>query len=67
MDEAIAAPDVAVGLCSASTKAAVTKVLDTVLGEEGRKKLNVCLLGDDVPKLKPDPLIYSTASERHRW
>ena len=34
------------------------------LGEERRKKLNVCILGDDVSKLKPDPLIYVTASER---
>ena len=64
MDEAIAAPDIAVGVCSASTKAAVTKVLETVLGKERREKLNVCLLGDDVPKLKPDPMIYSTAAER---
>lgn len=64
MDEAIAAPDIAVGVCSASTKAAVTRVLDTVLGEERRMKLDVTLLGDDVAKLKPDPLIYSTAAER---
>ena len=64
MDEAIASPDIAVGVCSASTKAAVTKVLDTVLGEERRKNLDVCLLGDDVPKLKPDPLIYATAAEK---
>uniref|UniRef100_A0A7S2KE82 Uncharacterized protein n=1 Tax=Leptocylindrus danicus TaxID=163516 RepID=A0A7S2KE82_9STRA len=64
MDEALADPKIAVGVCSASTKAAVTKVLDVTLGEERRKKLNVCLLGDDVSKLKPDPLIYSTAAER---
>ena len=38
MDEAIADPDIAVGVCSASTKAAVTRVLDTVLGEERRMK-----------------------------
>jgi HAD superfamily hydrolase (TIGR01509 family) len=64
MDAAIADPKVAVGVCSASTKAAVTKVLDVTLGEERRNKLNVCILGDDVSKLKPDPLIYVTAAER---
>ena len=26
--------------------------------------LDVCLLGDDVPKLKPDPTIYRIAAER---
>ena len=64
MDEAINDPKVAVGVCSASTKAAVTKVLDVTLGAERRNKLNVCILGDDVAKLKPDPLIYLTAAER---
>lgn len=64
MDEATADPTVGVGVCSASTKAAVTKVLDVVLGKERRGKLNVCILGDDVSKLKPDPMIYNTASER---
>mmetsp|Transcript_55685 Transcript_55685/g.67138 ORF Transcript_55685/g.67138 Transcript_55685/m.67138 type:complete len:328 (-) Transcript_55685:200-1183(-) len=64
MDEAMANPKIAVGVCSASTKAAVTKVLDVTLGEERRQKLDVTLLGDDVSKLKPDPLIYTTAAER---
>lgn len=64
MDEALADPTIGVGVCSASTKAAVTKVLDVTLGEERRNKLNVCILGDDVSKLKPDPLIYVTAAER---
>ena len=64
MDEAMADPRIAVGVCSASTKAAVTKVLAVTLGEERRAKLNVCILGDDVSKLKPDPLIYVTAAER---
>ncbi len=63
-DEAMNDPKIAVGVCSASTKAAVTKVLDVTLGEERRNKLNVCILGDDVSKLKPDPLIYVTAAER---
>merc|ERR1719163_1275338 len=66
MDEAIRDPSIAVGVCSASTKAAVTKVLDVVLGEERRQKLDVCILGDDVSKLKPDPMIYTSAAERLR-
>jgi beta-phosphoglucomutase-like phosphatase (HAD superfamily) len=41
-----------------------TKVLDVTLGAERRNKLDVCILGDDVSKLKPDPMIYVTASER---
>lgn len=64
MDEALADPRIAVGVCSASTKAAVTKVLDVTLGPERRNKLDVCILGDDVSKLKPDPLIYNTAASR---
>lgn len=64
MDQALADDNIRVGVCSASTKAAVTKVLDVTLGEERRKKLDVCILGDDVSKLKPDPLIYVTAAER---
>lgn len=64
MDEALEDPSIAVGVCSASTKAAVTKVLDVTLGPERREKLNVCILGDDVSKLKPDPMIYNTAAER---
>ena len=64
MDEALANPKIAVGVCSASTKAAVTKVLDVALGPDRRSRLDVCILGDDVSKLKPDPLIYVTAAER---
>jgi len=64
MDQALADPTIKVGVCSASTKEAVTKVLDVTLGEERRNKLDVCILGDDVAKLKPDPLIYTTAAER---
>jgi len=64
MDEAISDPKMAVGVCSASTKEAVTKVLDVTLGAERREKLDVVLLGDDVKRLKPDPMIYNTAAER---
>mmetsp|Transcript_50494 Transcript_50494/g.107554 ORF Transcript_50494/g.107554 Transcript_50494/m.107554 type:complete len:312 (-) Transcript_50494:964-1899(-) len=64
MDQALADDNIKVGVCSASTKEAVTKVLDVTLGEKRRKKLDVCILGDDVSKLKPDPLIYLTAAEK---
>jgi len=64
MDEALSDPSIAVGVCSASTKEAVTKVLDVTLGEERRSKLDVTILGNDVSKLKPDPMIYNTAAER---
>lgn len=62
MDQALEDDNIRVGVCSASTKEAVTKVLDVTLGEDRRKKLDVCILGDDVSKLKPDPLIYVTAA-----
>jgi len=61
MDEALNDPDVAVGICSASTKSAVETVLDCALGQERVKKLNVFLAGDDVAEKKPNPLIYTTA------
>jgi len=64
MDDALADPNTAVGVCSASTKEAVTRVLDIVLGADRRQRLDVCILGDDVPRLKPDPVIYQTAAER---
>jgi len=64
MDEALDDPSIAVGVCSASTKESAMKVLDTVLGIERTEKLNVCILGNDVDKLKPDPLIYTTAAIR---
>ena len=64
MDEALADDNIRVGVCSASTKEAVTKVLDVTLGEERRKQLDVCILGNDVSKLKPDPMIYVTAAEK---
>jgi len=64
MDEALADPTIAVGVCSASTKAAVQKVLAVTLGEERLSKLNVCILGDDVSEKKPSPMIYNEARER---
>jgi len=64
MDEALADPNIAVGVCSASTKEAVQKVLAVTLGEERQSKLDVCILGDDVSEKKPSPMIYNVARER---
>jgi HAD superfamily hydrolase (TIGR01509 family) len=64
MDEALADPTIAVGVCSASTKAAVQKVLAVTLGEERLNKLDVRILGDDVSEKKPSPMIYNEARAR---
>lgn len=64
MDEALADPRIAVGVCSASTKGAVQKVLAVTLGEERQNKLDVCILGDDVSEKKPSPMIYNEARSR---
>lgn len=64
MDEAIARPDVAVGICSAATKAGFEKVVNSVVGKERLDKLDVLMAGDDVTKKKPDPLIYNLAREK---
>ncbi|GMH68939.1 hypothetical protein TrRE_jg4479, partial [Triparma retinervis] len=63
MDEALNDPNVAVGICSASTKSAVETVLDCAFGQERVDKLNVFLAGDDVAEKKPNPLIYTTACD----
>lgn len=64
MDEALNDPTIAVGVCSAATKAAAVKTLDITLGADRVKRLDVCILGDDVSAKKPDPLIYHTAAQR---
>ncbi len=64
LDEALADPECAVGVCSAATKSAVQTVLDCALGPERTAGLDVFLAGDDVAAKKPDPLIYTTAMER---
>ncbi|KAL3920870.1 MAG: hypothetical protein SGARI_006836 [Bacillariaceae sp.] len=53
MDEALADPTIAVGVCSASTKEAALKTLSVTLGEDRVSKLD-----------KPSPMIYNTARER---
>lgn len=64
LDQALADDDVAVGVCSAATKAAAAKTLEVTLGPDRVARLDVCILGDDVSAKKPSPLIYQTAARR---
>ena len=64
MDAAIATPGLAVGICSASTRAGFEKVVDSVVGQERLAKLDVIIAGDDVSNKKPHPEIYNVAAER---
>eukprot|EP00752_Nemacystus_decipiens_P004920 g4478.t1 len=51
-------------ICSASTKDACLFVLDSLLGKHNVAKFDLVLAGDDVPRRKPDPMIYKLASEK---
>ena len=51
-------------ICSASTKEACLFVLDNLLGKENLQKFDLILAGDDVPRRKPDPMIYNLAAEK---
>lgn len=64
MDEAIADPSIAVGICSAATKAGFEKVVNSVVGPERLSRMDVIMAGDDVVRKKPDPLIYNLAREK---
>ncbi|CAE7234537.1 unnamed protein product, partial [Symbiodinium pilosum] len=48
----------------AGTKEAAQQVLSAVVGEERLQRFDLILLGDDVSRKKPDPLIYQLASKR---
>ena len=61
MDSAIANPTLKVGICTAATKGGFYPLIDALLGKERLEKLDVLLVGDDVPHKKPDPLIYDAA------
>lgn len=39
-------------------------MLDNLLGKENLAKFDLILAGDDVPRRKPDPMIYNLASEK---
>jgi len=64
MDAAIATPGLAVGICSASTRAGFEKVVDSVVGQERLSQLDVIIAGDDVSNKKPHPEIYNVAAQR---
>eukprot|EP00960_Hanusia_phi_P059533 764203-Hanusia_phi.AAC.2 len=76
--QAIKTPGIAVGICSAATKAGFEQVVNSVVGAQvGMRvdyimlmlwqrlsQLDVVIAGDDVPRKKPDPIIYQLASEK---
>lgn len=64
MDEAIATPGIAVGICSASTRGGFEKVVDSIVGKERLAKLDVIIAGDDVKEKKPNPEIYNLAAQQ---
>lgn len=53
-----------VAVCSAATKSAAVVTVSSLLGKTRWEALDGFLAGNDVAKLKPDPLIYITACER---
>lgn len=61
MDEARAA-GYKVAVCSAATKESVVFTLQSLLGPERFNSLDCFMAGDDVPRKKPDPIIYQLAS-----
>ena len=64
MDAALANPKLRVGICSAATKEGFVPLVNNLLGKERLDRLDVLIVGDDVKKKKPDPMIYNTARER---
>ena len=64
MDAAIAAPGIAVGICSAATRGGFERVVNSMVGPERPAKLDTVIAGDDVTAKKPDPMIYNLAAER---
>ena len=63
LDEAIADPNIKVGICSAATKGGFDKIVNAIVGKDRLEKLDVCLAGDMVKEKKPSPMIYNMASE----
>jgi HAD superfamily hydrolase (TIGR01509 family) len=64
MDAALSDPKLKVGICSAATKEGFVPLVNNLLGKERLEQLDVLIVGDDVKKKKPDPMIYNTAKER---
>eukprot|EP00439_Symbiodinium_sp_Y106_P050408 s2664_g6.t1 len=64
IQEGLKREDLKMAICSAGTKEAAQQVLSAVVGDSLLKDFDLILLGDDVSRKKPDPLIYQLASER---
>ncbi|CAK8988517.1 unnamed protein product [Durusdinium trenchii] len=64
IDISLSRSDLKTAICSAGTREAAQQVLMAVLGEDRLSRFDLILLGDDVSRKKPDPLIYRLASER---
>merc|ERR1712146_117964 len=64
MDAAIADPSLKVGIFTAATKEGFYPLVESLLGQDRLDKLDVLIVGDDVERKKPDPMIYDTARER---
>jgi HAD superfamily hydrolase (TIGR01509 family) len=63
VDEAIAA-NIVLAICSTSAERAVNLVAEVLLGSGRKTHFSAILAGDVVSRKKPDPEIYSLASER---
>lgn len=63
VDEAIAA-NITLAICSTSNERAVNLVSEKLLGPERKTHFSEILAGDVVSKKKPDPEIYTLASQR---
>jgi len=59
MDAALDRTDIAAGICSAATRGGFDQVVNSVVGTDRLERLDVVMAGDDVPRKKPDPIIYS--------
>lgn len=64
IDEVLERDDLQAAICSAGTKSSNLKVLQAALGPARLDRFDLLLLGDDVSKKKPDPLIYKLAAQR---
>lgn len=51
-----------VAVCSAATKESVVFTLTSLLGRQRFDSLDCFMAGDDVPRKKPDPIIYQIAA-----
>jgi len=64
IDEALGRSDIATGICSAATRGGFDQVVDSLVGQERLGRLDVVMAGDDVPRKKPDPIIYQLAAQK---